>query len=261
MNKRDLLLEGAIVEFYREEIRKRYQLDRLRQIPEFDAISDEMLNALRDYFLDRLYPTMEVRDEMDEAFNDLGALLRSPGRLTPLIGAAITSMLRLSIHLPAVISTAIATVDALQQTRQLEQELMAVADDIRPELEDVIQNPKKKAKYQRTMLRLINAVPETTVRSLIDDVIRLFGSLSDVKMLSAMLSLMDRCLKVMEARSDVYTDKDRESMARGIEVLRGGHDLFAQLKPKQFPQILKGIEHVETEWYDSVRSGAKVAAQ
>ncbi len=254
MGAKDNQLESAIVGFYREEIRRRYQLEQLRKVREFDTIPDAMLEALSDFFLERLYPTMEVRAQMDAAFDDLSHLLRSPGRLRPLMGAALASMLRLSFHLPAIISTGIATVDAIKETRKFEAGLMAVADTIRPELEEVVGRRKCSPKYRRTMLRLIAGVPESTVRGLIDDVIRLFGALSDVKMLSGMLHLMERCLHVMESRGDVYTDKDRESLALGLEVLRGGHDLFLQLKPRDFPKILKGIERVETTWYESVRT-------
>jgi len=252
MGTRNIPLETAIIEFYREEIRQRYQLDRLRRVREFDAISDPMLNALRDFFLERLYPSMEMRDQMDIAFGDIASLLRSPGRLGPLVKAALASMLRLSVHLPAVITTGVATVDALRETRQLETEMMAVAEKIRPELEAVLEKKKTTNEYRRTMLQLIAGVPEDTIYSLIDNVIRLFGALSDIKMLSGMLKLMERCLNVMETRRDVYTDKDRDSMTLGLEVLRGGHSLFVQLKPKQFPKLLKGIEVVEKAWYEGI---------
>ncbi len=251
------LLEATIIEFYREEIRQRYALAHLREVPEFGTIPDTMLDSLREFFLERLYPPAKDRARMDEAFDDMLHLLSSPGRLTPLIGAAISSMLRLSFHLPAIVNTGLATIDAIKQTRQLETCLMAVAETIRPELEAVLENKKSAQKYRRTMLLLIAGVPESTVRGLIDNVIRLFGALSDVKMLSGMLYLVERCVIVMEARTEVYTDKDRESLKLCLEVLRGGHNLFAQLKPKDFPNLLKGIERVEVTWYEGVAGQLK----
>jgi hypothetical protein len=247
-------IETAIVDFYRDEIRLRYQLECLHEIPEFSTISDSMLDELREFFLERLYPSADVRVQMDEAFEDLGHLLRSPGRLTPLIGAAVSTMLRLSFHLPAIISTGIAAVDAIRKTRKLEADLMAVADTMRPELEEALGKRKGAPSYRRVMLRLIASVPEDTVRGLIADVIQVFRALSDVKMLTGMLHFGERCMSVMESREKVYTAKDRESMKLCLEVLRGGHSLFVQLKPKDFPKILKGIERVETTWYEGVRT-------
>jgi hypothetical protein len=250
-------LETDIIEFYREEIRQRYQLERLREIPDFDSIPDTILNALREYILKRLYPSADVRVEMDEAFGNLARLLRSPGRLTPLIGTAIATMFRLSFHLHAVVGAGIATVDAIMDTQQLETSLMEVAETIRPELERLLVSRKNEKKYRQTMLRLICGVPESTVRGLIDNVIRLFGALSDIKMLAGILHLVEGCASVMESRKNVYTDKDRESMKLCLEVLREGHNLFVQLKPKDFPKLIKGIERVEVTWYESVATQLK----
>ena len=70
---------------------------------------------------------------------------------------------------------------------------------------------------------------------------------------------MERCVVVMESRTDVYTEKDRESLKLCLEVLRGGHNLFVQLAPKDFPKLLKGIERVEVNWYEGVVAQVKGA--
>ena len=63
--------ETAIIEFYREEIRQRYQLDRLHETTEFGTIPDAMLDSLREFFLKSLYPPAKDRTRMDEAFDDM----------------------------------------------------------------------------------------------------------------------------------------------------------------------------------------------
>jgi hypothetical protein len=195
-----------------------------------------------------LYPPKEARAEIHAAFDDLGQLLRSPKRLGPLLRAALMSMLRLGTHLPAALSAGIATVDALRETRKLETRMLEVAHrlDIGP----------KHASERPTMLRLIAGLPQETVQRLIKDVLRLFETLSDVNMLSGMLRIMERCRDAMEARPKIYGNEDRKSIALGIEVLQGGHDLFMQLKPKDFPRLIKGIENIELQWYEGVRKEA-----
>jgi hypothetical protein len=248
MDAKDTALEEAVIEFYREEIRQRYQLDRMRQVKQFGPISDEMLKALRDFFLERMYPPREMRAEFHAAFDDIGHLLRSPTRLGPLLRASLMSMLRLGAHLPAALSAGIAAVDALRETRKLETSMLEAAHrlEIGPE----------HATERQTMLRIIAGLPEETVRKLINDVLRLFEALSDLKMLSGMLRIMERVMATMEARPQTYTDEDRRSIALGLEVLQGGHDLFMQIKPKDFPRLIKGIESIELAWYRSVRKEA-----
>jgi len=248
METDNMTLEEAVIEFYREEIRQRYQLDRMRRVKQFDSISDEMLDALRNFFLDRLYPPQEMRADLHAAFDNVGHLLRSPKRLGPLLRAALMSMLRLGAHLPAALSAGIATVDALRETRTLESQMLDVAGrlNIGPE----------HASERKTMLRIIAGLPEETVKKLIGDVLRLFEALSDVKMLSGMLRILERCKDTMEARPETYGDTDRKSISLAIEVLRGGHELFMNIKPKDFPRLIKGIEITELSWYESVRKEA-----
>ncbi len=261
MSEKKNQLETAIIEFYRDEIRQRYQLESLRLFSEFGTVPDKMLIALRDFFLESLYPPPPVRIRMDEAFDDLVLLLRSPARLTPLMGAALSSMFRLSFHLPAIVNTGLATIDAIRETRQLEACLMSVAETIRPELEAALAGKSTAPKYRRAMLKVIAGVPETNVRALIANVIRLFGALSDIKMLSGMVLLVEKCVVVMESRTDVYSDKDRESLKLCLDVLRQGHNLYLQLKPKDFPQLLKGINRVETTWYEGIAEQLKTSGR
>jgi len=247
--EKNRVLEGAIIEFYRTELCLRYQLDRMRAVRDFDTIPDRMLEDLRDFFLDRLYPAKDVRDELDEAFDHMAQLLHSPARLGPLLRSTLTSVLRLGTHLPAAISAGIATIDALRKTRHLEACMMEVARRIDLAPTDASDRP--------AMLRLIAEVPEETVKGLINDVILLFEALSNVKMLSGMLHIMERCLSTMEQRPNDYDRDQREGMAFALEVLRGGHSLFAQLKPKDFPHVFAGIRTTELAWYEQVRKQAK----
>ena len=245
MSSKNTSIEAAVIEFYRKEIRQRYQLLRLRELEEFDGVPDDMLKALRDFFLERLYPPKDERDKVFAALDELGHMLRSPKRLTPLVRAALTSLLRLGAQLPAAVSAGITAVDALRETRKLETAMMDVARklDLTPE----------NAADRHTMLRVIAGVPEDTVRRLIQDVISLFEALSNVKMLSGMLRIMERSLNVMEARPETYSPTERDAVAIGLEVIRGGHDLFLRIKPQDFPRIIKGIEKIELAWYDNVR--------
>lgn len=249
MGTKDTTLEEAVIEFYRQEIHRRYQLDRMRQVEQFDDIPDAMLDALRDFFLERIYPSEEVRHELDAALDELRGLLHSPKRLTILLRSSLTSIFRLGAHMPAAISAAIGALDALRKTRKLETHMMEVAHRL-----DLV---PKDAADRRKMVRVIAGVPEKVVRDLIHDVVHLFEALSDVKMLSGLLRVMKRWLRAMEARPDLYNAEERRGVALALEVLQGGLDLFLHLKPRDFPLIIKGIETIELAWFESVRREAK----
>ncbi len=248
MTDKDLALEHAVVEFYREEIRLRYQLDNIRRFEPFEDITDEHLNGLRDFFVDSIYPAAEKRQGIDDAFEHLHALLRSPRRLKPLMTMALASMWRLGTQLPAAVSAGLTTVDALRETRKLEAKMMDVAEGLGL-------SPAE-ARKRDAMVQIIANVPEKVVLHLIYDVLHLFRALSNVKMLGAMLEIMERSVTVMDKRQDVYRDDERKGVALGMEIVHGGHALFNRLQPDEFPKIIKGVELVELDWFDRIRKEA-----
>jgi len=238
-------LEEAVIEFYREEIRRRYLIENMQRFEQFKGVPDALLNDLREFFLASIYPPLAMRRQLDHASDQLRGLLRSPKLLAPLLRTAITSMLRLGTQVPAAVSAGLGAVDALREARKLEVLMMEAARElhITPEHQT----------DRDAMLRVIASVPKETHLRLVHDLIDLFTALSNVKMLSAMFDIMERCLKVMDSRPELYEENLRAGVKLGLAVLRGGLDLFLEMKPKDFPRVIKGIEMVEMDWFNTVR--------
>ena len=239
----DATLEEAVIEFYREEIRRRYLIDNLRRFEEFNGISDDLLNDLREFFLASIYPPAPMRRQLDQALDNLRGLLRSPKQLRPLLRSALTSMLRLGAQAPAAVSAGVGTVEALREAGKLEQLMLQAARDLDVDATD-----------RQATLQIIASVPEEGFVHLIHNLLDLFRALSNVKMLSATLRIMDRSMKVMDSRPDLYDEELRASLKLGLMVLRGGLDLFVRLQPEDFPRIIKGVEMVEMDWLKAVRA-------
>ena len=244
----DATLEEAVIEFYREEIRQRYLIDNLRRFEAFRGIPDGLLNDLREFFLASIYPPLPMRRQLDQALDNLRGLLRSPKQLRPLLRTALTSMLRLGAQAPAAVSAGLGAVEALREAGKLEQIMMQAARDLDLEPGD--------GADRQAMLQVIANVPEESFVHLIHNLLDLFGALSNVKMLSATFSIMDRSMKVMESKPDLYAEELRASLKLGLMVLRGGLDLFLRLQPEDSPRIIRGVEMVEMDWFNGVREEA-----
>ena len=241
----DVTLEEAVIEFYREEIRQRYLLDNLRRFEAFRGIPDGLLNDLREFFLASIYPPLPMRRQLDQALDNLRGLLRSPKQLAPLLRTALTSMLRLGVQAPAAVAAGLGTVEALREAGKLEQIMLQAARDLDLDATD-----------RQAMLQAIVNVPEETFVHLIHNLLDLFRALSNVKMLSATFRIMDRSMKVMDSKPDLYDEELRASLKLGLMVLRSGLDLFLRLQPEDFPRIIRGVEMVEMDWFNGVREEA-----
>ncbi|MEX2589590.1 MAG: hypothetical protein WD334_05240, partial [Chitinophagales bacterium] len=65
-------LNAHLIEKYREMVRKRYDYERLAENYDLPrGINRELVQTVRNYFLMVMYPSIEVREELDEAFTYL----------------------------------------------------------------------------------------------------------------------------------------------------------------------------------------------
>lgn len=112
-------LRHAVIEFYREEIRKRYLRTNMRRFDHFRDVSDDNIDQLRTFFLEHIYPPVKDRDTLDDAIHHMGAVIKSPRRLRPIMGAALTSMFKMGTSLPAALSAGNNTLDAYMKARRL----------------------------------------------------------------------------------------------------------------------------------------------
>jgi len=244
--------KDAIISFYRDELRDRYQVAHVRKFAQFDVISDQSIDCLREYFLDHVYPPPERRAQLDDAFDHLGRLLRSPRRLQPLVTTALTSLWRLGRKLPAAVSAGRSTFDAYVETRKLERYMLAEAEKVRL--------TEAGTRDRRKMLALITNIPEKHVDRLIRDILNLFRALANVSLLRTSAEIMDHVYEIMGRRADLYTESEREGLALGIAVLRGGLELYEGMDAGVFTHIIDGIERVEFDWFDRVRAVVRTAS-
>src|SRR5688500_17755435 len=117
----DEQLRTIVLAFSRDVLRRRYEIENVRRFRSFDNMGDQPITKMRELFLDPIYPPPEQRNQLDEAFDRLGEMLRSPSRMGPLMGAAFKSMWRLGHRLPTAINAGRSTIDAFSKTRHLEQ--------------------------------------------------------------------------------------------------------------------------------------------
>ncbi|MBI2423271.1 MAG: hypothetical protein HYV27_10610 [Candidatus Hydrogenedentes bacterium] len=242
-------IQRKIIEFYRSELKRRYQLKNVRRFSDFDPIPDEQIAALREYFLQRIYPPIKEREALDHAIDRLGIVLTSPRHLRPLMSIALKTIWRLGIKLPSAISAGTATVDAYRETRKLEGLLFESAARLKIAAGDVV--------GRETMIRLITEVPAKDVERLIHDILKLFHALSNTEMLRVAVELMNQFIAAMKHHPALFTDEDAEGVALGKEVVEGGLALFVHIEPSHFPGIIKGIEAIEFDWYQTACQDAE----
>ena len=76
-----------IIEKFREMVEKRYDFEGLKA--RFDlppSITEEIIDEIENYFLTTIYPPVQERKELEEAFSDLAAYVKQPRKIWNLFG-------------------------------------------------------------------------------------------------------------------------------------------------------------------------------
>lgn len=249
---KDLKLKHAIIDVYREQLRLRYLPENCRRFKELKAISDAKLDALRDYFLECIYPSSEERDRLDEAFDRMGDIIKSPARLMPLMTIALRSVWKLGRMFPSAVAAGRNTLQAYLETRRIEGKLMDYAQRNRLKPEDVGGHD--------AIAQMVADLPEEEMLKFRGEILTLFHHLSNVRLIEATVEIMDNSKALMEARPDLYHDEELAGMTLGHDILSRGLQLFQSLKASEFPIIIRGIEVVEIDWYDRMKTEAAALA-
>lgn len=246
-NPEDLSL--SVIAFYRTEIERRYQLKNVRKYEEFEQVTDAQVRALRDYFLEHIYPPVDGRKNLDLALARLRGVMKSPKRLRPFMSAGFASMWRLGTNLPSAVKAGISVLDAYHEARNLEQIMVSTA------LEQGV-SPAD-AGDRKQMLGILADVPEADVLRLVNDIMALFRVLSNTKLLDTAVEFLGTCREIMVKRPGLYDATDVNGITLGRAIVQGGLDLFRKVDPEVFPVMIRGIERIELDWYRSATAGAE----
>lgn len=248
MSGDETLLKNAVIDGYREELRARYALENVRRFSQFDGISDPKIETLRDYILECVYPAASERRRVDAAFEHLGQILHSPRRVAPLMKMAVAAAWKLGLGFTSAMSLGTHVVEVQRETRRFEESLCGYAR--------VHQSTPEMMAKRESIVRLVAQVPEQEVLRFRMDVLRLFESFSNIKLLAAAVSIMESARSLMESRPDLYGPEEVAGFRLGLDVLRRGLALFQKLRPSEFTALIGGIEAVEIDWYDGIKAEA-----
>ena len=87
---KDTLLQekdfNLIIEAYRKSLISRYSVTNLNHYTELSNINRATIDKLVHYFLELLYPPIEDRLKLDNAFNSLSNFVHSPSKLMGVLG-------------------------------------------------------------------------------------------------------------------------------------------------------------------------------
>src|ERR1700683_1575523 len=91
----ELAMKYHLISQYRNLVAKRYDYEILKDHPDMPAnITVDVVQAVKQYFLENLYPEPELRMKLDSAFAELENYILHPAKVWDLLGNLTKAIFR-----------------------------------------------------------------------------------------------------------------------------------------------------------------------
>jgi len=244
----DIKLRNDLIEKYRASIASRYNYDVIKTDKKFPKrFTKELVDELRDFFLDNLYSSPKEREKLDAAFKQLETYVAHPTKVWGLLGSLTTAIFRFGLHFPAAIRTGMASLETHTAARHFEDMLMQAAQE----------REYKVPLTDEQFNECLKAIPREHLEKFIAQLADLFMAISDTDMLMKTISLLKDVLDIMKSKKNTYGPEDTDAIQLGVDILQKGHHLLAGLDEEVRHQIVEYITYSEMKFIDSVTGTKK----
>lgn len=232
-------LSVHLIDKYRESINIRYNYKHLSTHFELSPqLTEKVVESLRNYFLECLYPTADERVKVDEAFDSLRSFVRNPAKTWALLGNMAVAIFKFGTHFPQAIKAGVISLESYIDAKRFENDLLKAA------LREKMSVPLTDEQFERC----IADIPRREIEIFTTHIISLFRSMANTTLLKKTITIMEDVLAKIRKNRLLYSRKDAEGIELGIHILKQGYNLF-----KDYPENLKSeiinIIRENERWY------------
>jgi hypothetical protein len=236
MTKEKVLAE--IIEGYRKTISQRYQYQQIKEtygIPE--TIIEDTVNQLREYFLNYMYPTIDKRVELNEAFDSLDDYIKHPQKLLRILLDAVKLVFKYGRHLPKILQAGLKAMKTFKDATNFENNLVNEA------IKNKIEAPYDLAKIDG----LIKLLSRNEIDDFIESSKSLFEILHDKSLIKKIKEVIKHLILAMQKNSTSYSQSQIKGLEIGLEMITEGDALFNKLSKEDQQNLIKLITDIETD--------------
>jgi hypothetical protein len=241
-------LINKLIEVYRELIRTRYQYDLLLRegmLPR--SIDKKMVDAIRNFFLNDVYPDAAKRKTIESAFAVLGSYVNQPAKAIALFSSMASALFIFGRHLPAAINAGIITLKSYLDARHLENKILTAAAQNQLDENLTLEDLKKCIVY----------IPKEELELFISNVQEMFLLMSNTELLEKTIRIMEKVVNKMKSKPTLYSADEVKGIMLGIDILKHGMEIFKEYPDRTKYEIAQTIYNVEMSFINNLYSNLK----
>lgn len=244
MIKKEILEQrefSLLIIAYRKFLIQRYSTENLKRFPEFETIPRVVVDKLVSYFLDLLYPEIEKRKELDNAFRALANFVHTPEKIFGLLGSIGVILFKFGKQFFSATKAGVAALRSYVKANQFEESLYEYAKLSIEKGRDISEEVHFK--------RLIGRIEKKEADEFREQIISLFKTLSNQSLLIKVEEVLEYVSDKMKSKKDVYSEQDIEGILLGRMIIQKGKSIFTELDQKQIDLVIRAIDKIEEDFY------------
>lgn len=246
--KSETHLKPELIQKYRESIALRYEPSQLMSIFELpEGVEEKEILALKEYFLDYIYPPPAERERLEASFETLKHFLSQPTKVWFLLGNMATAIFKYGRMFPQALKAGYSALEAYLKATEFEEKLLRAA------VEKKIKSPLLQPQFEDCL----RALPKESMQQFANEVCHLFEILANVDLLKRTIVIMENIVDKMEQNTDRFTRKETEAIEWGVEILRKGYALFSVMPADLRSSIIDVVRENEREFIETLFAHSK----
>lgn len=231
-------ISDHLINILRQTVEERYQFYNLQNITNLNiSISKEMVDELRSFFLQYIYPDAQTRVTLNKAFENLDRHIKSPMHLIDLLGNSISMAFHFGLQFPKAFRAGFQTLESFKQAILFEDILCSEA---------IAQNMKLPITND-DFEKMIAKLPQENVHKFIKNSDELFKTLTDIPLLKKSIEIISELIMKMKDKPKIYSKDDIDGITTALGILKAGYHLFHNLTTEEKENIIELIKEVENK--------------
>lgn len=236
MDKKKVLNE--IILGYRGLIEERYQFHILKNQYEFpNTINEVTVNNIKTYFLTYIYPDLEQRNTLNEAFSTLDGFIRKPEKLLNLVLDSFQLIFSHGRHLPKIFNAGLKAMKSFRGATKFENALVKEA------IKNKIAPPYSTIKINT----LIQYLPYSEIEEFMKNTETFFNIIYDKELVEKIKEIIAFLISKMKKKSKIFSKKEIEGLGLALETITKGEEMLNSLKPKDQEILIAFVLQIEKD--------------
>ncbi|TXD51699.1 MULTISPECIES: hypothetical protein [unclassified Polaribacter] len=239
------LLSNDIILGYRNLIEERYQYKDLKEKYDFpETIDEKVVNDIKIYFLTYIYPDLEKRAELNEAFNTLDDFIKYPEKLLNLVVDSLQLLFTHGRHLPKIFNAGLKAMKSFRGATKFEKTIVLKA----------IQENSKPPFTTLKINKLIQLLPYKELEEFMKNTETFFNIIYDKELVEKIKEIISFILTKMKNKPKIFSKKEIIGLSLALETISKGEEMLNKLTLKDQEILIGFVLQIEKDCLQEIFS-------